>query len=313
MGSCISKCKPNKSNIPIGVIPHLPVQDKLVISQTQTCVSALPSCTYSSASSSSAGISLVPATSTSSYASSLSKERSFSSNEFLLSCIEDNQHIVQADDLIKIGIITTLRGKGDIAESSKFDLDLAAANKKQQSPRRVVATKSSETQKRQRSSSSNLTRQKSFLREPDGSLAQTCASSRNLRSPSPSRRFVGGDLSRGTGGGFTGTPVITPPPPPQVKNPTRQQHCSAAAKAYAPVQKYLPCVNKEGKQRPPSPSNNSSTSRRCYGSEANWVGRPSPPQVMNQVPRVVPREDVESMPMEDIDNPLIALDCFIFL
>ncbi|GAB2270437.1 hypothetical protein Dimus_005337 [Dionaea muscipula] len=287
MGSCISKCKPNKSNIPIGVIPHLPVQDKLVISQTQTCVSALPSCTYSSASSSSAGISLVPATSTSSYASSLSKERSFSSNEFLLSC--------------------------DIAESSKFDLDLAAANKKQQSPRRVVATKSSETQKRQRSSSSNLTRQKSFLREPDGSLAQTCASSRNLRSPSPSRRFVGGDLSRGTGGGFTGTPVITPPPPPQVKNPTRQQHCSAAAKAYAPVQKYLPCVNKEGKQRPPSPSNNSSTSRRCYGSEANWVGRPSPPQVMNQVPRVVPREDVESMPMEDIDNPLIALDCFIFL
>ncbi|GAB4844116.1 hypothetical protein Ancab_037423 [Ancistrocladus abbreviatus] len=290
MGSCISKCRPKKecSSNPV------PVQDKLVISHTQnslpplspsTC-SASSSYSFSSSSStstttaSSSCSSLSSASSCASSISTSSKDRSFS-NDFLLSCIKENQHIIQVDDLIRIGLLTTLPTKDDHANSK---LNLAAAAKQQPSQQKLVR---SAANKRPRASSPNLTRQKSFKKENERSISTYSVSSGNLRSPSASRRFINGDMS-----------IIA-----QERSGSRR-FLAAKANGVNSLKKEILREN----LRPPSPRNNSRRYHRetCINRVASKIDETA-------IGQLLPNQDVDSMPMEDIDNPLIALDCFIFL
>ncbi|XP_004291143.1 PREDICTED: protein AF-9 [Fragaria vesca subsp. vesca] len=132
-------------------------------------------------------------------------------------------------------------------------------------------------QKRVRTSTSpTLKRQKSFRKEPEKPVI-----SRSLRSPSPSRRFNVSEKNRGT---------VMANPPKIVSN-----------------------------IRPASPNNNPSglMARPCLKSPARET-QTRIHRISSKIDEVAVREALahdhymESVP-EDIDNPLISLDCFIFL
>ncbi|GMH21592.1 hypothetical protein Nepgr_023434 [Nepenthes gracilis] len=304
MGSCLSKCTPKKISREASS-PSLPVQDKLVVSQTpnwlppSTSSSSSSSLSSSSSSSSSsyscrtgnvaASSSCSSQSSTSSCASSISdsKDRSFS-NEFLLSCIKQNQHIIQVDDLIRIGLLTTLPTK-DIDCRSKVQPSLP--DKQHPSPQRLGGS-APPAHKRPRASSPQLTRQKSFRREPERPVNQYSISS--LRSPSPSRMFInGGDVSKS-----------------QQERNCSKRFAGAKCNGANALQSHAKRENnREVLLRPPSPR---SSSRRHHHKEAA-INRVASKTAEITVGQVMAEQDVESMPMEDIDNPLIALDCFIFL
>ncbi|KAA8538373.1 hypothetical protein F0562_028081 [Nyssa sinensis] len=303
MGCCISKCRPKRKSHE-DQFNH--VQDKLVISQAP--VSPIPlsirkphspspspssttsfssfSCTASNSCSLTASLSL----SSSCSSSVLSpKDRSFS-NEFLWSCVKENPHIMRVDTL-KACPLHTVATKVH-ARKLESPAKPIVAPVKQSMPQRLVG---STPQKRPRASSPNLTRQKSFRKEPEKPNSTNPLPSRTLRSPSPSRRFTG-DNYRG---------VLT--------NTAKENCCKrlAGSKIHA-VNSESSCVRKEN-HRPASPNNNSSrnhafsrNNERCIyqiGSKIDGIA----------VGEVVSNAEMDCVPMEDIDNPLIALDCFIFL
>lgn len=314
MGCCISKCKPTKKHSIDQEFNHHhhhhhDVQDKLVISQQApktpgTLLSnKISPCPLSPPSSTSSISSFTCTTSnTSESCSSLSssassvlssKDRSFS-NEFLWSCVKENPHIIRINSIkeASLALATTK------VQARKLDSPVKsiAATVKQSIPQRINGTT---PQKRVRSSSPTpLSRQKSFRRETERQNSPYILSSRGLRSPSPSRRFSG-DSNRGF-----------------VTNTTKESCLSpmVGTKVHSanPVSSSLRKEN----FRPPSPSNshNSAGLRLCFRNKETFTHR-----IGSKIDEVAVAEalashsDSDPVPMEDIDNPLISLDCFIFL
>lgn len=155
--------------------------------------------------------------------------------------------------------------------------------------------KQSTPKKRARTNSPTLTRQKSFRRDvppPEKAINGTYSDvlqSRVARSPSPSRRFNADKYNLS-----------------HVPNET----CSFVSKANVSRN----CGGKEN-VRPASPKNNNITSRNRVNlrNVETYTRRVGTKIDEMEVEEGVSNEDINSIPMEDINNPLIALDCFIFL
>ncbi|KAL5558608.1 hypothetical protein UlMin_034819 [Ulmus minor] len=299
MGSCFSKCKPKKHSKQEEqdqeFFQH--VQDKQVIATKPPSINIpisllnkiSPSPPSPSANSTSSSVSSFTcsstsanhtsiSSSTSSTASSIltSKDRSFS-NEFLYSCFKENPHIIRINSI----------------------KDSASKQTTYHNHQRVSTT----SQKRVRSKSPTLTRQKSFRRdyqpEKPSSPYNNSLPSRTLRSPSPSRRFVNGDHKGG--GVFTNT---------QIKECHSKRSSSSSVASYLKKEQFL---------RPASPNNCSSTRlvrpylRSSTINREAFVHRIGSKIDEIAVGEALTQHELDTLPMEDIDNPLISLDCFIFL
>ncbi|EXB75628.1 hypothetical protein L484_026104 [Morus notabilis] len=318
MGSCISKCRPKKSSHNSqeeeDETQFSYVQDKLVIiSQpppkmqippkpkqiSSPSPPTSPSASTSSAASSFTCSSTNTATSrsissSSSSSSALSKgcyRSSSFSNEFLWSCYKENPHIIRISS---------------IKENS--------VNSNTPTVKPVVST--STPKKRLRSSSpssinttTTLTRQKSFRRDH-----HNCGTLMRSSSPSPSRRFVNGDLTN------------------LQKIKESQRHSkrvvSTNSTSFSRTDNIIKFI-------PPSPNNNNNNSstdntrliRPCLRSTSGRSTREPEQYFTSNVDRIGSKIDgiaieealadqhelVDSVLMEDIDNPLISLDCFIFV
>uniref|UniRef100_A0A803LHK6 Uncharacterized protein n=1 Tax=Chenopodium quinoa TaxID=63459 RepID=A0A803LHK6_CHEQI len=173
------------------------------------------------------------------------------------------------------------------------------------SPQRVVVRPA--PQKRPRCNSpSNLTRQKSFRREPEVELNRpVLRSARDLRpiSPSPSRRFNGEGNSQGK----------------NLTSSMRREHCYV--RPPSPISKGY-----NGKTRRNGQSNmtNNLLVKKENEDMINGVNTKikESEEMINSVNTkikemamggLVSSQDMDLTPIEDVENPHIALDCFIFL
>ncbi|KAK9265332.1 hypothetical protein L1049_027247 [Liquidambar formosana] len=309
MGSCISKCRPRPKKCSKSHEECDSVQDKLVISQaptsplplsnTKASSSPSPSPSSSSTNSSFSSFSCSNSTTSISCSSSASsssilssKDRSFS-NEFLWSCVKENPHIIRVVDHIKANSIKPVPAK---IHAQKLDspAKLVAPPARQSIPQRVVGS-SAVPQKRARASSPTLTRQKSFRKEPERPNTGYSAPCRTMRSPSPSRRFTG-DNCRNVG---TNTP----------KESCCKRSVGSRTNSVNPVSSLMWKEN----LRPASPCNNSSRHSSYLKNRemlTHQIGSKSDEVAIGEL---LSNMDVDALPMEDIDNPHISLDCFIFL
>jgi|UniRef100_A0A2N9IUV0 hypothetical protein len=292
MGSCISKCRPKKKHS-LEEFHH--VQDKLVISQTpknpiphSNKISPSPPSPTSSTSSISSltcttGNTTSSTSSLSTASSALSsKDRSFS-NEFLWSCVKENPHIIRINSIRENALSQAATRahfqKSDLLAKTIMELE------KQSLQRKVIG---SIPKKRVRSSSpAPLTRQKSFRKEPEWPNVAHSLPSRTLRSPSPSRRFNGDRCGR----------VMT--------NTTMESHSKRMLGKSSSM--------KMENLRSASPHNNSSRLRPCLRNRETCTHRIGSKIDEMAVTKALSHNDFDSIPLEDIDNPLISLDCFIFL
>lgn len=232
-------------------------------------------------------------TSASSSAPSSKLDPSFT-NDFLWSCVKENPQLLNGngDYLPIIKVANPRRNSLPIrcqTNGKKPNRPIKDFSGPMQSLQRVVVR--SAPQKRPRCNSpSNLTRQKSFRREPEVEPARPVSrSGRDLRpmSPSSSKRFIG-EGHNNLGRNLTSS--------------MRRENC------------YV---------RPPSPSNkgyngNSRRNGRCN----NLLVKKEDEDMINGVNSkikemkmggLVSSQDMDMMPIEDAENPHIALDCFIFL
>ncbi|KAL3504315.1 hypothetical protein ACH5RR_034156 [Cinchona calisaya] len=303
MGSCISKCRPKKKfkkdcNC-IEEFSH--VHDKLVITQAplqaiQNPVSPSPSAASSTSFSSvsgancstSSGFSMASSLSSSSSSSSsvsIAKDRAFS-NEFLWSCVKENPHVVGRNvikgSLEKSGLSNKVRpNKFDFPSSEKSNVLPVKEANMQQFGR-------STPKKRARANSPIMVRQKSFRKEPDKTSSSPTYHLPNrslMRSPSPSRRFNGESLTDSS------TNAIKEIYSRKISVPKANfvTHTSSSTR-------------KESFRTPFTP--NYDLNKRCTNSKSNEIEGGCEKEAS---------QDVEAMLVEDINNPLIALDCFIFL
>lgn len=295
MGSCISKCRPKK---------HSPeefdrVQDKLVISQAPKTPSfshknkispSPPSPTTSTSSTSSLTCTTSNATTASSLSSTASsvlgsKDRSFS-NDFLWSCIKENPHIVRINSL-KENAFPLAPTKVLHAQKTDRTAKPMAAPAKQSIP----------PKKRVRSSSPTpLARQKSFRREPERPSPAYSLPSRTLRSPSPSRRY-NGDRSG---------PILT-----STSAESHSKRVVGNSKANTVISSVPLSLRNKENFRPASPSNIISSRPRPPCLRTHRIGSKIDEVAVGKA--LSDHDMIDSIPMEDIDNPLISLDCFIFL
>lgn len=156
---------------------------------------------------------------------------------------------------------------------------------------------SSTPQKRVRSNSPTpLNRQKSFRRESERINSSYYPPVRALRSPSPSRRF-NGESGRGVS---TGTPK---------ENISKR---TVASKVNAAANSVSSSLRKENlRQMSPYINSNHHLGSRLKNRET-CIHRISSKIDEVAVEEALANHDSDA-PMEDIDNPLISLDCFIFL
>lgn len=325
MGSCISKCIPRKHSELEEFDHHHQhdVQDKLVISQQpiSTTPNIIPlsnkispsppspsnssTCSVSSFTCTDTTKCTSSSSSTSSSASSVicSKDRSFS-NEYLWSCYKENPHIIRMNSLKESSTLSSLPAKPRKLEAAK-----------QRSNLQKVSDWSTSTtpQKRVRSRSPTLTRKKSFRKDQPAERPNSTYSlqqSRTLRSPSPSRRF-----SNISNGGVHVTNTQKESQSKRMSGTTTLLGSKVNTAAYASGLSYSRMEN----LRPPTP-NSSCSSGRLIGppclrsSRETFIHRIGSKIDEFAVAEALADPDkVDAIPMEDIDNPLIALDCFIFL
>lgn len=315
MGSCIGKCMPSKHSMFDDEHDHL-VQDKLVVSQASSVrrpaplfnkISTSPPPPSSSRSTSSSLLttsgsgSCVSSTSSCSSLSAASsglgpRERPFS-NDFLVSCIKENPHVLRIssfkasscpvsfspDRILERGVESPARWPILIPQMSPGP------------PGTVL-------QKRVRSSSPNLTRQKSMrITDHKGFAGSHPLPSRVSRSPSPSRRFNREDKN-------TGTLANT------AKERIGSRQSEAANEAAISVCSMSPstCQGKEY-MRIASPGKNPSTIR--LRERAMSTGGSFGRQIGAKVEEIASKFSCPGAvgSADDIHNPLISLDCFIFL
>ncbi|KAK7311501.1 hypothetical protein RJT34_09695 [Clitoria ternatea] len=312
MGCCISKCRPDKH--PLEEQHHFNhLQDKLVISQavpslpptpppptlystTKISPYSPPSPTSSTSSISSFTcttsntISSASSLSTASSSSLSSKDKSFS-NEFLLSCYKENPHIARINSLreASLSLIKPKSQYKKINHPSPGKPNNNFATLKQSPTQNVFSM----PQKRMRSNSpTNLTRQKSFRREPERhnvtiNSASNIMQGRTLGSPSPSRRFNGDKC---------GTGMV-------MENSVSKRMMSPKVSVSA-IHSHS-CLRKES-IKAASPNNSSPKLHSGLRHRETKIDE-------SVVKDVVCGHDMDLTMMEDIDNPLISLDCFIFL
>ncbi|TKY74210.1 hypothetical protein E2542_SST02970 [Spatholobus suberectus] len=299
MGCCVSKCRPEYKPSP-EEDDHFKFNHELPISQapplptlySSTKISPSPPSPTSSTSSISSftcttsnTISSASSLSTASSSSLSSKDRSFS-NEFLWSCYKDNPHITR---------INSLRDA------------LMPPTQPQPQPRKINVNPSPPkpnliTLKRVRSNSpTNLTRQKSFRKDAERSVTINYASNMQSRSPSPSRRLNGD--KRGSASLAT-----------TVTDSKRMTNSSKVSVSAVHSHNSVPSSTRKESVKAASPNNGS---RRVLHSGLRHtetctfgVGPKIDETVVKDTLSV---HDMDLTLMEDIDNPLIALDCFIFL
>ncbi|XP_068648366.1 proline-rich receptor-like protein kinase PERK9 [Aristolochia californica] len=301
MGSCISKSKSPTYEEDDPEPIH--IQDKrVIITSSQTPPSPLSNCIPSSPPPppqipkcvSSPPFSTPTTSSISSLSSSSSctscassKDRSFS-NEFLWSCIKENPHILQEESKKPSPRKAVQSNSSPVAalqRPRRSSLRPSSCSPKQSSRRRVAP----QSPTRARSNSPPLALQRSFRKEPDRP-GSTPLPRRNLgSSPTLSRRF-GKDSSQThlKNGKAAGT-----------ENQTR---------------------TKKENQPPASPSRlikkeTTGSNRKAQVDQADLIKKQTSLHHMNQQNRRgrACDQEIKRHPLEDIDNPLIALDCFIFL
>ncbi|KAI3464584.1 hypothetical protein Pfo_021247 [Paulownia fortunei] len=319
MGSCISKCRPKKkfkedcshvhdklviSQDPISSVPPnmttMPLEKPLSPAPSTSSTASFSSFSCSTNSKCTMASSISSSSSTSCSSSLLStKDRSFS-NEFLWSCVKDNPHIVGLNPMLKEKSLEKPVVSGNKIHPQNLDPPSLVASpivvaKVKQSIQEKAMISVSTPRKRARASSPTLVRQKSFRKD------QNSASSipnRGLRSPSPSRRF-NGENSRS---------VST--------NGTNENSCrrpivykgNAANSATSGLKRESFRVPTASPNRELTISRNFSVRKKDSFSQ----------QVSTKIDDHVAVGDIQSSQemdavMEDINNPLIALDCFIFL
>ncbi|XP_062159739.1 uncharacterized serine-rich protein C215.13 [Alnus glutinosa] len=281
MGSCISKCRSRPKKHSREEFNR--VQDKLVISQAPKTpiphsnkISPSPPSPTSSTSSTS---SLTCTTSNTTTASSLSSTASsvLSSKDRSFSNDFLWSCIKENPHIIRINSIKEnafLLAPAKVHAPKYSDYLMAKPM--------AAPAKQSIPQKRVRSSSpaSPLTRQKSFR-----------------RSPSPSRRYTG-DRSG---------PLLT--------NAPAESHSKRVVGSKANTVSSVPSPLRKENFRPASPNNIiSSRPRPCLRNKETCTHRIGSKIDEVAVGKALSDHDmIDSIPMEDIDNPLISLDCFIFL
>ncbi|XP_068312406.1 uncharacterized serine-rich protein C215.13-like [Pyrus communis] len=312
MGSCISKCSPKKHFLQ----EFNNVQDKLVISPPPPTITIPPisasskisPCPQSPCNSSSSASSITCTTSTSnSSASSLSsalssastvsssKIESFS-NEFLWSCYKENPHVIRINSIKDASFSrfssSALRQEPVLATGVNKKLN------KKQPPSLKRGNVSVTPQKRVRSSSpTSLGRQKSFRKESERPMISAYSHpSRTLRSPSPSRRF--------------NMPI--PPKESHLRpnnalnvRPAGSNCCATKSTSRARIEPHNPNINY---------NNSSRLFRPCLKSRETEMRIH---RITSKIDEVAAGEAVadhmDSLPAEDIENPLLSLDCFIFV
>ncbi|KAI3417635.1 uncharacterized protein J3R85_014313 [Psidium guajava] len=323
MGSCFSRCRPQRHRS----FPKDPldpyssssssslVQDKLVVSQQpppkthplarSDRISPSPHSPSKSSSSSSAtcssssaggakpsGVSCSSSSSSTASSTLSSKDRSFS-NEFLWSCAKENPHVLQIKSL-KVNSLSSLADKFPDVELGSPDKPRLAA------PVVRHAIPVNAAQKRTRASSPNLTRQKSFRADQTNGSLPSCTHSlprRTSRSPSPSRRFDGGDKCRGI--------LVNP-----ASDGGGSERLVATPKVSAPSNYAGTNLRRDNVVRPPSPNNNPNRPiRPSLVHSETLLSRKIGPKVGERV--LADHDMIDSV--EDLNNPLISLDCFIFL
>ncbi|KAJ8762930.1 hypothetical protein K2173_023059 [Erythroxylum novogranatense] len=298
MGCCISKSRPKKQFIE----ERNHVQDKLVISQapklTKTPVptsnkispsppspsnstSSAPSftCTNISKTTTAASTTTTSSSVSSQSSGSLvfsSKDRPFS-DEFLWSCVKENPHVIR---------INSIKERSQLLMSP---VQQVVPPTKQSFPTRVIGP--IPQQRARQNSPPTLTRQKSFRREPErlgySSYSQPC---RTLRSLSPSRRF-NGEYSWGI-------------QPKEISSSKR----FAGSKVSPGTNSITSSLRREN-LRLASPYFDSSRMRN----RETCIHRVSSKIDEIAVEAALDQNGADSSSVEDIDNPLISLDCFIFL
>lgn len=323
MGHCISKCIPSSNHFDRFEDDRDLVQDKLVISQAPSPFkfrppsrlggnknSPHPSVSSSSSSSkfapsslfttaaasngSSGGCSSSSCSLSSTASSGLSsKGRSFS-NDFLLSCIKENPQILRINSPIKASNRHHVSSSPDRIQARGAESPARQPARSPVSwqliPKKMPGPPGPVMQKRVRSSSPNLTRQKSMrVTEPtDGLLYSHSLPGRILRSPSPSRRFEGADRSKGT-----------------LPTTTREADNSIGSMSSS-------IGRRKEHIRPASPNNNPIASRLREPVMSSSTRESSAHQVEEIASKFSLPHNVDSS-SDDINNPLISLDCFIFL
>ncbi|KAL0326111.1 UNVERIFIED_CONTAM: hypothetical protein Sradi_5180400 [Sesamum radiatum] len=283
MGSCISKCRPKKK---FKEEDESHVHDKLVISQDPMISSNLatlimPSEKPLSPAPSSSSFSSFSCSSHSKCAGTMASSVSSSSTLSLSSC---SSSVLSAKDR-KVH-------PGNLDPSPLLNVSPIVQKAKQSVQERPTISAPT-PKKRARASSPTLVRQKSFRKDqnPASSLPN-----RGLRSPSPSRRFSGENSRSGSTNGTNESSGRSPV--------TYKANASSTATSG---------VKRESFRAPitASPSRDMMISRNFPVRKKDTF----PQQVGKKIDEGVAAADLREMDtvMEDINNPLIALDCFIFL
>ncbi|XP_042477243.1 probable serine/threonine-protein kinase dyrk2 [Macadamia integrifolia] len=305
MGSCISKCRPRPSSNKHKEDHSLLVQDKLVIiSQSPTIPDINPlipnkqqpnsslisspspssdSCTSNITTTSTCSTSTLSSSSSTCSSSALvSKDRSFS-NDFLWARLKENPHIIPH------GLLDPLKETPVKVVAPKFPtrkLDSSSSKSAVQGRIGLPPQKRS----RERSSSPTLAPERSFRKEFERPQPTSSLPRRNFGSPSPSRRF-NGDPCRGI-------PINAPKrcnSPNRGNSPKRKENLQLRS----PLNK----VSRDGS------SQLMRKRETCTHHIQDGIGIDD----QNSVGAMVLNKDSNSLPMDDLNNPLISLDCFIFL
>ncbi|XP_050213097.1 uncharacterized protein LOC126664641 [Mercurialis annua] len=305
MGCCISKCKPKKHyNLPHYSNHNNILEDKLVISQQslktpkiisiinpESCssnkISPSPSSPSPTTSTSTSTISSCSLLSTGSSSILIPKDRSFS-NEFLWSCVKENPHIVRINSIKEYSQLVP----PNAVHVRKSDYE-AVAHGTHSIPQKKL-------QKRVRSNSPTpiINRQKSFRRESERVVYPPYHSPqyRSLRSPPLSRRFsTGENCSKRMVNNLK----------VNATNNYNSFSSSYRKENYSMIKPVSPCFNSSHRRQVQSCLKiNRETCVHRIRSKIDEVA----------VEEAVGQYDSEVTPMEeDIDNPLISLDCFIFV
>ncbi|KAJ0257540.1 F242 protein [Hirschfeldia incana] len=244
--------------------------------------------------------SLTSSTSSLSTASSISesKERSFS-NDFLRACYQENSHVARISSL-RESSLSLKNGHPNRSNSP------VKPNRYSTTPNRAIATPERGTygSKRTREPSPNhraLTRQKSFRKDQERVIMSSSSSltkGKFLKSPSPSRRYEGTFLKSPSPSrryeGFLKSP-----------SPSRRFGMAEGDLKVTSLSTSLRKDSLDLSRLKTFPRNNRSETRiHRIGSKINTT----------TIKEVVESHMETDVPMfEEIGNPLIDLDCFIFL
>ncbi|CAH2033531.1 unnamed protein product [Thlaspi arvense] len=219
---------------------------------------------------------------------SVSKERSFS-NDFLRACYQENSHVARINSLRESSLSLKNAKPGHPSRSNspvKPNRYSTTPNRANEKPERGA-----NGSKRTREPSPNhraLTRQKSFRLDQERVImpsSNSITKGKFLKSPSPSRRFEGNLLKS---------------PSPSRRFGTTTGHST--------VQSVSSCLRKDSLDlsRPKNFSQNNRSETRIH-------------RISSKIDETAIKEAVEGhkepvVPIfEEIGNPLIDLDCFIFL